>query len=156
MKELNSEFQHNPNILRHLTIEIDENDISSNKVIVFGNDYNTPDGTAIRDYIHVSDLADIHIKALEFMIENNKSEIFNCGYGHGYSVKEVLDVANKICNNKIKVQNGKRRVGDAEILVSDIIKLKQMIDWTPKYNKLDFIIKTAIDWELKLQNEQIT
>ena len=126
------------------------------KVIIFGNDYNTPDGTAIRDYIHVSDLADIHIKALEFMIENNKSEIFNCGYGHGYSVKEVLDVANKICNNKIKVQNGKRRVGDAEILVSDIIKLKQMIDWTPKYNKLDFIIKTAIDWELKLQNEQIT
>ena len=67
----------------------------------------------------------------------------------------MLNAANKICNNKIKVQNGKRRVGDAEILVSDIIKLKQMIDWTPKYNKLDFIIKTAIDWELKLQNEQI-
>ena len=126
------------------------------KVIIFGNDYNTPDGTAIRDYIHVSDLADIHIKALEFMIENNKSEIFNCGYGHGYSVKEVLDVANKICNNKIKVQNGARRTGDAEILVSDIIKLKRMINWTPKYNKLDFIIKTAIDWEFKLQNEQIS
>ena len=127
-----------------------------NKVIIFGNDYNTPDGTAIRDYIHVSDLADIHIKVLEFMIENKKSEIFNCGYGRGYSVKEVLDAANKICDNKIKVQNGARRAGDAEILVSDIVKLKRMIDWTPKYNKLDFIIKTAIDWELKLQNEQIS
>ena len=127
-----------------------------NKVIIFGNDYNTPDGTAIRDYIHVSDLADIHIKVLEYMIENKKSEIFNCGYGRGYSVKEVLDAANKICNNKIKVQNGARRAGDAEILVSDIVKLKRMIDWTPKYNKLDFIIKTAIDWEIKLQNEQIS
>ena len=126
------------------------------KVTIFGNDYNTPDGTAIRDYIHVSDLADIHIKALEFMIENKKSEIFNCGYGHGYSVKEVLDVSNNICKNKIKFQYGTRRVGDAEILVSDVIKLKRMIDWTPKYNKLDFIIKTAIDWELKLQNEQIS
>ena len=125
------------------------------KVIIFGNDYNTPDGTAIRDYIHVSDLADIHIKVLEYMIENKKSEIFNCGYGLGYSVKEVLDAANKICDNKIKVQNGARRAGDAEILVSDIVKLKRMIDWTPKYNKLDLIIKTAIDWELKLQNEQI-
>ena len=126
------------------------------KVTIFGNDYNTPDGTAIRDYIHVSDLADIHIKALKFMTENKKSEIFNCGYGHGYSVKEVLDISNNICKNNIKFQYGTRRVGDAEILVSDIIKLKQMIDWTPKYNKLDFIIKTAIDWELKLQNEQIT
>ena len=125
-------------------------------VTLFGNDYDTPDGTAIRDYIHVSDLADIHIKTLEFMIKKKQSEIFNCGYGKGYSVKEVLNVANNICNNKIKIQNGARRPGDAEILVSDVSKLKQMIDWTPKYNKLDFIIKTAINWELKLINEQIS
>ena len=68
----------------------------------------------------------------------------------------MLNATIKICNNKIKVQNGARRAGDAEILVSDIIKLKRKIDWTPKYNKLDFIIKTAIDWELKLQNEKIS
>ena len=123
------------------------------KVIIFGDDYATPDGTAIRDYIHVSDLADIHVKTLELMNRRKKSEIFNCGYGKGYSVKEVLDKANEICNNKIKIKIGTKRAGDAEILVSDNIKLKQMIDWTPKYNKLDFIIQSSIDWELKLQNE---
>ena len=125
-------------------------------VQIFGNDYNTPDGTAIRDYIHVSDLADIHTKVLQFILEKKQSEIINCGYGKGYSVKDVLNVTNSLCKNKINILNSPRRPGDAEMLVSDIRKLKRMIDWTPKYNKLDFIIKTAIDWELKLQNEQIS
>ena len=125
-------------------------------VQIFGNDYNTPDGTAIRDYIHVSDLADIHIKVLQFLLEKRQSEIFNCGYGKGYSVKDVLNVTNALCKNRINILNAPRRPGDAEMVVSDISKLKRMIDWTPKYNKLDFIIKTAIDWELKLQNEQIS
>ena len=125
-------------------------------VQIFGDDYNTPDGTAIRDYIHVSDLADIHIKVFQFVLEKKRSEIFNCGYGKGYSVKEVLNVTNSLCNNKINILNAPKRPGDAEMVVSDISKLQQMIDWTPKYNKLDFIIKTAIDWELKLQNEQIS
>ena len=125
-------------------------------VRIFGNDYNTPDGTAIRDYIHVSDLADIHIKVLQFVLEKKQSEIFNCGYGKGYSVKDVLNVTNSLCKNRINILNAPRRPGDAEMVVSDIGKLKRMIDWTPKYNKLDFIIKTAIDWELKLQNEKIS
>ena len=125
-------------------------------VRIFGNDYNTPDGTAIRDYIHVSDLADIHIKVLQFVLEKKQSEIFNCGYGKGYSVKDVLNVTNSLCKNRINILNAPRRPGDAEMVVSDISKLKRMIDWTPKYNKLDFIIKTAIDWELKLQNEKIS
>ena len=125
-------------------------------VQIFGNDYNTPDGTPIRDYIHVSDLADIHIKVLQFLLEKKQSEIFNCGYGKGYSVKDVLNVTNSLCKNRINILNSPRRMGDAEMVVSDIGKLKRMIDWTPKYNKLDFIIKTAIDWELKLQNEQIS
>ena len=125
-------------------------------VQIFGNDYNTPDGTAIRDYIHVSDLADIHIKVLQFLLEKKQSEIFNCGYGKGYSVKDVLNVTNSLCKNRINILNSPRRMGDAEMVVSDIGKLKRMIDWTPKYNKLDFIIKTAIDWELKLQNEKIS
>ena len=120
------------------------------KITIFGNDYDTPDGTTIRDYIHVSDLADIHTKVLEFLIKTKKSEIFNCGYGEGYSVKEVLDTANKIYNNKIKIEIGARRVGDAKMLVSDVSKLKQMIDWQPKYNKLNTIIQSSIDWEKKL------
>ena len=124
-------------------------------VTIFGTDYQTPDGTAIRDYIHVSDLANIHIEALNFLIKEKKSEIFNCGYGIGYSVKEVLNTANKICGNNIEIKNGKKRKGDSEILVSDISKLNQMIDWQPKYNKLELIIKTAINWEKKLKNAKI-
>tara|TARA_Y100001970_G_scaffold168276_1_gene205829 strand:+ start:194 stop:1180 length:987 start_codon:yes stop_codon:yes gene_type:complete len=125
-------------------------------VLINGTDYNTPDGSPIRDYIHVSDLAEIHVKALEYMVKNNQSEIFNCGYGKGYSVKEVLKTTNKITKNKVKIINGPRRKGDAEFVVSNPSKLKQMIDWNPKYNKLEYIIQTGIDWELKLKNEKIS
>ena len=124
-----------------------------NTVTIFGNDYDTHDGTAIRDYIHVSDLADIHIRSLNFLLEKKQSQIFNCGSGKGYSVKEVLNVVNKVSNNKINIKYGPRRKGDAQMLVSNIKKIKQMIDWTPKYNKLDFIIRNSINWELKLKNE---
>jgi len=120
------------------------------KVIIYGKDYNTPDGTAIRDYIHVSDLADIHLKSLEYLINTKQSNIFNCGYGKGYSVKEVIDTANKITDNLIKYKYGNKRKGDAAIVVSDISKLLNFIDWQPKYNDLNFIIKTAINWETKL------
>ena len=125
------------------------------KVTIFGNDYNTPDGTAIRDYIHVSDLADIHLKATEYLISNKKSNIFNCGYGKGYSVKEVVDITNKITGGTIKFKYGKRRLGDAENLVSDISKFHQYIDWTPRYNNLSTIIETAINWEKKLNAKNL-
>ena len=126
------------------------------KVIIFGNDYDTYDGTAIRDYIHVSDLADIHIKSLDFLLKKQQSQIFNCGYGKGYSVKEVLDIVNKVSDHKINIEYGPRRKGDVKMLISNTSKIKQMIDWKPKYNKLDFIVKTSIDWELKLKNEKIS
>ena len=125
------------------------------KVTIFGNDYNTPDGTAIRDYIHVSDLADIHLKATEYLISNKKSNIFNCGYGKGYSVKEVVDITNKITGGTIKFKYGKRRLGDAENLVSDISKFHQYIDWAPRYNDLSTIIETAINWERKLNAKNL-
>ena len=125
------------------------------KVTIFGNDYNTPDGTAIRDYIHVSDLADIHLKATEYLISNKKSNIFNCGYGKGYSVKEVVDITNKITGGAIKFKYGKRRLGDAENLVSDISKFHQYIDWAPRYNDLSTIIETAINWERKLNAKNL-
>tara|TARA_Y100000590_G_scaffold158219_1_gene181664 strand:- start:668 stop:1651 length:984 start_codon:yes stop_codon:yes gene_type:complete len=123
-------------------------------ITINGDDYNTMDGTAVRDYIHVSDLADIHIKSLDFLLKKRRSEIFNCGYGNGYSVKEVIETFNKFSSKKINIKYGPRRKGDAEFLVSNIEKLKQMIDWEPKYNKLDYIIKTSIDWENKIINEK--
>ena len=124
-------------------------------VTIYGNDYNTPDGTAIRDYIHVSDLADIHTESLKFLIEKNQSKILNCGYGKGYSVKKILNTMNEIYNNKIKIQFGNRRPGDAESLVSDVSKLKKLINWRPKYNNIKLILKTSVNWEVKLRNEKI-
>ena len=123
------------------------------KITIVGNDYNTPDGTAIRDYIHVSDLANIHLKSLEHLIRTNQSNTFNCGYGQGYSVKEVIDITNNITGGAIKFEYGKKRFGDAENLVSDISKFNQHIKWTPRYNNLSTIIETAINWEKKLNEK---
>tara|TARA_B100000029_G_scaffold510424_1_gene601862 strand:+ start:173 stop:1156 length:984 start_codon:yes stop_codon:yes gene_type:complete len=124
------------------------------KVTIFGNDYTTHDGTAIRDYIHVSDLADIHINTLNLLNKNKESNIFNCGYGKGYSVKEVIDTANNITNGSINYEYGDRRLGDSEVLISDVSKLNNFINWKPKYNDLNTILKTSIDWEKKI-NEKI-
>ena len=125
------------------------------KIIIFGNDYNTPDGTAIRDYIHVSDLADIHLKTMEYLINKKKSNIFNCGYGKGYSVNEVIDITNKITGGNIKFEYGQKRLGDAENLVSDTSKFHQYIKWIPKYNNLSNILETAINWEKKLNAKNL-
>ena len=125
-----------------------------NKITINGNDYPTPDGTTIRDYIHVSDLASVHLKAAEYLIEKKQSEIINCGYGKGFSVKDVLAVVNKINDKKITIEEGERRAGDSSMLVSNIFKLNNLLQWKPKYNDLNFIIKTAIDWEKKLLNNK--
>ena len=123
------------------------------KITIYGKDYKTFDGTAIHDYIHVSDLADIHINLLNYLKKNKVSNILNCGYGKGYSVKEVIDAANNITNGSIKYEYGKRRLGDSEILISDVDKLKNLINWKPKYNNLNVILKTAIDWEKKINEK---
>jgi len=116
---------------------------------IYGTDYPTFDGTCIRDYIHVDDLADVHILALEYLLSNGKSEIFNCGYAHGYSVKEVVEKAKKITGVDFKVSEGKRRPGDPPILIADNKKIKRALGWEPKYNDLEYIIKTAWEWEKK-------
>ena len=125
------------------------------KISIFGNDYNTADGTAIRDYIHVSDLANIHLEAGKYLLKNKVSNIFNCGYGEGYSVLDVINTANKITGNKINFTYDKRRPGDAEKLISNVEKLHKNINWKPKYNNLDFIIKTAINWEKKIYEKDL-
>ncbi|MCX8084480.1 MAG: UDP-glucose 4-epimerase GalE [Calditerrivibrio sp.] len=119
------------------------------KMFIFGEDYPTKDGTCIRDYIHVDDLADAHLKALDFL-EKNSSNIFNCGYGHGYSVKDVIDVMKKVSKIDFIVEKTGRRAGDPAILVADNKKIKSLMGWSPKYNDLEFICKTALEWEKKL------
>ncbi len=119
---------------------------------IYGTDYPTPDGTCIRDYIHVDDLSEAHIIALEYLFKSGKSDIFNCGYGHGYSVKEVIEATKKVTGIDFKVIPSARREGDPPILVADSSKIREKLGWTPRYDDLEYIIKTAFEWEKKLKD----
>jgi UDP-glucose 4-epimerase len=116
---------------------------------IFGTDYPTPDGTCIRDYIHVMDLADAHIKALDYLDEN-ESDVFNIGYGSGASVKEVVDTVKKVSGVDFKVETAPRRAGDPAMLIADSSKIKEKMKWQPKYDDLETICKTAYEWEKRL------
>ena len=120
------------------------------KLIINGDNYNTKDGTAVRDYIHVSDLADIHLISAKHLMAEGRSDIFNCGYGTGFTVKEVIDEFNTILKKKIKYEIGPRRPGDSMLLVANSDKFKKTFSWHPKFNDLKSILKTAYDWEKNL------
>ncbi len=124
------------------------------KINIFGSDYPTKDGTCIRDYVHVSDLAEIHIKGLEYLKKNNKSFILNCGYGKGYSVLQIVNIFKKIKKNLI-IKYKNRRPGDVAQVFSNTEKFKKLLKWKPKYNDINKIIMSSIRWEKK-QNAQKT
>ncbi|OSS41440.1 UDP-glucose 4-epimerase [Desulfurella amilsii] len=124
------------------------------KLEIYGTDYPTPDGTCIRDYIHVGDLALAHVLSLKALFNNIKNEVFNVGYGNGYSVKEVISKVKKVTNIDFNVCSAPRREGDPPFLVADSSKIKQMLGWQPKYNDLEYIINTAWEWEKKLSKIQ--
>lgn len=121
------------------------------KLYIYGTDYPTPDGTCIRDYIHVMDLAEAHILALDYLMAGGESEVFNCGYGRGYSVKEVVEQAKVVTGVDFPVEYAPRRPGDPPELVADSKKIREKLGWEPKYDDLGFIIKTAWEWEKKRQ-----
>lgn len=117
-------------------------------VTVYGDDYPTPDGTCVRDYIHVEDLAAAHLSALDYLADGGRSEILNCGYSHGYSVKQVLETVKRVTGCDFPVTQGPRRDGDAETLVADNSKIKRVLGWEPRYDDLDQIVQSAYNWEL--------
>jgi len=119
------------------------------KMYIFGDDYDTPDGTCIRDYIDVDDLAKAHIDAIEYLCYNN-SNIFNVGYSKGYSVKEVIETMKKVSGNDFKVEIAPKRAGDPALLISDNSKIKKEMNWQPKYDNLELICKKALEWERKI------
>ena len=119
------------------------------KMSVFGTDYTTPDGTCIRDYVHVSDLAEAHVLALEHLLRHGENVILNCGYGHGFSVWQVIDVVRKLVGRELAIHMSARRAGDAEILVSDSRKIRETLGWKPRFDDLETIVNTALDWERK-------
>ncbi len=120
------------------------------QIYIFGTDYPTADGTGERDYIHVSDLASAHIEALEYLRNGGDSTLLNCGYGHGYSVREVLNSVEKVNGAKLNIIEQTRRAGDPPTLVAKVDKIQKVLDWIPKYDNLDLIVKTSIDFERKM------
>jgi UDP-glucose 4-epimerase len=119
-------------------------------VAVFGTDYPTPDGTGVRDYIHVDDLAAAHILALEYLEKGGASQTLNCGYGHGYSVREVLDAVARVSGVELDIREQARRAGDPPALVAQADRIRGVLGWRPKHDDLEFIVKTALGWEKKL------
>jgi UDP-glucose 4-epimerase len=121
------------------------------KILVTGSDYPTPDGTGVRDYIHVEDLASAHLRALDYLANGGEGGVFNCGYGTGFSVRQVLDSFQKVNNLRLNIENGPRRPGDIARVIANPDKIKKLMGWSPKFNNIDVICRSAYLWELKLR-----
>jgi UDP-glucose 4-epimerase len=119
-------------------------------VSIYGTDYQTPDGTGIRDYIHVEDLASAHLDALRYLRNGGESTTLNCGYGHGYSVREVLDAVDRAAGIKLKRREEARRPGDPPVLIAVANRIRSVLGWEPRYDDLDFIVSTSLRWERHL------
>jgi UDP-glucose 4-epimerase len=119
-------------------------------VSIFGTDYPTPDGTGIRDYIHVEDLAAAHLAALDYLRRDGASAVLNCGYGHGYSVRQVLDSVQRVSGRRLAIREEPRRAGDPAVLVAKADRIRALLGWRPKLDDLDTIVRSSLDWEAKL------
>ena len=124
------------------------------EVKIFGTDYETPDGTCIRDYIHVNDLTDAHLLSLEYLMSGGPCRTFNCGYGHRYSVREVVDMVKRVTRIDFAAREVQRREGDPPALVADSSLIRKELGWRPSHDDLEFIVKTAWQWENKLFQAQ--
>jgi UDP-glucose 4-epimerase len=120
------------------------------KLEVFGADYPTPDGTCVRDYIHVSDLVNAHSAALAHLRGGGTSATYNCGYGHGYSVLQVIAAVERVCGHPLKVERTGRRAGDPAAIVADARRIRAELGWAPQYDDLDTIVAHALAWERRL------
>lgn len=124
------------------------------KLQIYGGDYPTPDGSAIRDYVHVSDLAQAHLAAIERLREGAASTTLNCGYGRGYSVYEVVEAFRRVSGQALDYEVAPRRAGDPPQLIADNAAIRTVLDWRPRFDDIDFIVETAIDWERRLAARQ--
>jgi len=124
--------------------------LSEKPIRIFGTDYPTPDGTCLRDYVHVTDLAQAHLLALEALLEGAPGCAYNLGNSVGYSVRQVIDLAGKVTGKKIEIIEDRRRPGDPAILVAESVKIKRELNWSPKYESLEKIIATAWKWHSRM------
>lgn len=122
-------------------------------VRIFGTDYPTPDGTGVRDYIHVTDLAAAHVDALGYLESGGTTITLNCGYGHGYSVREILEAVGRVASRPLNLIETDRRPGDPPLLIAKADRIKEALGWSPRYDDLTVIVQTSMDWERKLSGE---
>ncbi len=125
-------------------------------MLVYGTDYPTPDGTCVRDYIHVEDLADAHLRALRRLEDGGESLTLNCGYGHGYSVREVIRAVERVAGTPLDTRAAPRRAGDPPSLVAGTERIRAALDWTPRFDDLDTIAATSLAWERKSAGRRAT
>ena len=122
-------------------------------VAIYGTDYPTPDGTGLRDYIHVEDLATAHVDALAYLRNGGEPAVLNCGYGHGYSVREVLSAVEKANGEPLNISEEPRRAGDPPELVAVANRVRDVLGWTPRFDDLDTIVRTSLEWERKIASQ---
>jgi UDP-glucose 4-epimerase len=123
------------------------------KLYIFGTDYDTPDGTGVRDYIHVEDLARAHLDALTYLRGGGGSTTLNCGYGHGFSVREVLAAVEKAHGSPLPIAEAPRRAGDPPMLIAGCDRIKDVLGWKPRYDDLDMIVTSSLNWEKRLAKQ---
>lgn len=123
------------------------------EMAIFGEDYPTPDGTCVRDYIHVVDLAEAHVAALDYLERGGTSLTLNCGYGRGFSVKEVLTSFQKVLGRELPLRRGPRRAGDPARIVASARKVREVLNWHPRFDDLEEICRSALAWEMKFQGK---
>jgi len=117
---------------------------------IFGTDYPTHDGTGVRDYIHVEDLADAHLRALDYLAASGASQTLNCGYGHGYSVREVVQMVEQVSGRPLPVAESPRRAGDPPELIAQVDRIRSLFGWQPRHDNLETIVRSSLDWERRL------
>lgn len=122
-------------------------------ISIFGTDYPTADGTGVRDYIHVEDLASAHLKALDYLRSGGEPQTVNCGYGHGYSVREVISTVNRLHGTPIKTIEEPRRAGDPPSLIAKAQRVREILGWQPQYDNLEVIVRSQLAWEKRLQQD---
>lgn len=122
-------------------------------VTIFGTDYETPDGTGVRDYIHVDDLARAHVDAVNYLQQGGCSVVLNCGYGHGYSVREVLASVERVSGRKLSIREDARRPGDPPTLIARVDRTRSVLGWAPRLDDMDTIVRHTLAWESRLQQE---
>ncbi len=120
-------------------------------VAIYGTNYPTPDGTGVRDYIHVDDLARAHLDAVDYLRDGGQAVTLNCGYGHGYSVREVLSSVERVGGKPLNIKEEERRAGDPPVLVARADRIRDVLGWRPELDDLDTIVRTSLRWEEKLQ-----